>query len=182
MTGSKQKPEWSTTAGLIASLRKLGAGQSDQGRPAKRGKPGCLGILALALLIGGFLALLERGGCIGTQSVLRTKTQVQVTRISLQKEKNVGWVYFKVRNDSKWPVTLTMVFEVRKTTNPRPVVSNSVEVLNVPPNSESDEHRVGFDLGVLNKAGIDDLADKDTCMVRHSIKSISEAKGPPAQP
>lgn len=138
-------------------------------------KPGCLGCLGIVIVVGLFGMLLERIGCIATEKSLREKVQVIVGDVRIQADKKLAWVQFKVQNQSTWAVSLGVSMEVFQTTKDYPVARNSVEVLNVPPESESGEQRVAFDLDELARAGIVDPADKDRCRIRHKIEWISEA-------
>jgi len=161
--------------GFLAS--KLGGSSNAPGGK----KLGCLGCLGILLVVGLFGMMLERIGCIATEKSLREKVQVVVSDICVQADKKLAWVHFKVQNQSKWSVSLSVSLEVFHTTKDCSVARNSVEVLNVSPKSESGEQRVAFDLDELTRAGIVDPADKDRCSIRQKIEWISKAGDEPHQ-
>ena len=152
--------------GFLAS--KLGGSSNAHGDK----KPGCLGCLGILLVMGLFGMMLERIGCLATDKSLREKVYVVVGDVRVQADKKLVWVPVKVQNQSKWAVSLGVAVEVFLTTKEYAVARNSVEVLKIPPKSESGEQRVAFDLDELIRAGIVDPADKDRCSIRHKIEWI----------
>ena len=126
------------------------------------------------MLVGLFGMALERLGCIATENSLRQKVELVLTDVAVQPAKDLVWVNFKLRNRSKWAVSVAVQCDILRSTSDRAAAQNSLEIRNIAPYAESAQ-RIGFDMEELRREGISDSADKDRCRVALTLKWICEA-------
>lgn len=142
----------------------------------RSGKVGCWTVVCILLFIGLVGVGLQRIGCVSSEEGLRGGTTVAVTGKEVVEPKNIFVVKYTVRNDTKWPASLSLDWAVRKTTGVT-IATNSVTLDRVPP-KQTIEQRVMFDLAELKNAGVKDPMDGDVCTVECKVVSIEDADSP----
>jgi hypothetical protein len=134
------------------------------------GKIGCGGMFALLVLVGLIVAGLQKMGCLPSEEGLQAGAKVEITATEVLKPKGLFVVKYTVKNDTRWPVALTLEWKVSRTTG-LTAAANTVEFPRIAGREELSG-RVMFDLEALRKAGIEDPQDRDVCRVTFSVVSV----------
>lgn len=141
---------------------------------------GCALVIVVVVVLVGVIYLLQKAGCISSEEALRNGTKVEIAATEILEGKGLFVVRYRVTNNSDWPISAAIRWEVRPTTGPA-TEANETELRGIQPHKDSGEERVMFDLGKLRDAGIKDPQDKDYCRVNYRFMWVAESGKEPSK-